>query len=75
MEASLNGCGKMLDQMNALHTTFAPQPEAEYVGHGRTTFSLHSRSINLSDFPLSSSCTQLAQSSRITRYGISTNRS
>lgn len=34
MEASLNGCGKLLDQMNALHTTFAQQPEAEYAGHG-----------------------------------------
>ncbi len=34
MEASLNGCGKLLDKMNALHTTFAQQPEAEYEGHG-----------------------------------------
>lgn len=40
MEASLNGCGKLLDKMNALHTTFAPQPEAEYAGHG--TANLHS---------------------------------
>lgn len=39
MEASLNGCGKLLDQMNALHTTFAQQPEAEYAGHGTTIFS------------------------------------
>ncbi len=34
MEASLNGCGKLLDQINTLHTTFAQQPETEYVGHG-----------------------------------------
>ena len=34
MEASLNGCGKLLDKMNALHTTFAEQPETEYKGHG-----------------------------------------
>lgn len=33
MEASLNGCGKLLDKLNALHTTFAEQPEAEYEGH------------------------------------------
>ncbi|CAF1179622.1 unnamed protein product [Adineta steineri] len=33
MEASLNGCGKLLDKMNALHTTFAQQPEKEYEGH------------------------------------------
>ncbi len=36
MEASLNGCGKLLDKINALHTTFAQQPEAEYEGHGIT---------------------------------------
>ena len=35
MEASLNGCGKLLDKINALHTTFAEQPEAEYEGHGK----------------------------------------
>lgn len=35
MEASLNGCGKLLDKMNALHTTFAEQPEQEYAGHGK----------------------------------------
>jgi len=35
MEASLNGCGKLLDKMNALHTTFAPQPEQEYEDHVR----------------------------------------
>jgi hypothetical protein len=34
MEASLNGCGKLLDKINALHTTFSQQPEAEYEGHG-----------------------------------------
>lgn len=34
MEASLNGCGKLLDKINALHTTFAEQPEQEYEGHG-----------------------------------------
>ena len=34
MEASLNGCGKLLDKINALHTTFAAQPEQEYVEHG-----------------------------------------
>ncbi|CAF0807956.1 unnamed protein product [Adineta ricciae] len=33
MEASLNGCGKLIDKMNALHTTFAEQPEKEYEGH------------------------------------------
>ncbi|CAF2398725.1 unnamed protein product [Rotaria sp. Silwood2] len=33
MEASLNGCGKLLDKINALHTTFAEQPEQEYEGH------------------------------------------
>ncbi len=36
MEASLNGCGKLLDKMNALHTTFAEQPEQEYEGHGNS---------------------------------------
>jgi len=39
MEASLNGCGKLLDKINALHTTFSQQPEAEYEGHGITNFS------------------------------------
>ena len=34
MEASLNGCGKLLDKINALHTTFAAQPEQEYEDHG-----------------------------------------
>ncbi len=34
MEASLNGCGKLLDKINTLHTTFSQQPEAEYEGHG-----------------------------------------
>ncbi|CAF3333404.1 unnamed protein product [Rotaria socialis] len=33
MEASLNGCGKLLDKINALHTTFSEQPEKEYEGH------------------------------------------
>ncbi|CAF3392807.1 unnamed protein product [Rotaria sp. Silwood1] len=33
METSLNGCGKLLDKINALHTTFAEQPEQEYEGH------------------------------------------
>jgi DNA replicative helicase MCM subunit Mcm2 (Cdc46/Mcm family) len=42
MEASLNGCGKLLDKMNALHTTFAQQPETEYRGHG-----IHNRIIHL----------------------------
>ncbi len=68
MEASLNGCGKLLDKMNALHTTFAEQPEAEYKGHG-----IHNR-IRLIDDKLflncylyfSSSCSRLAQSSNIT---------
>lgn len=35
MEASLNGCGKLLNQLNALHTTFAAQPEKEYEDHGK----------------------------------------
>jgi hypothetical protein len=34
MEASLNGCGKLLDKINALHTTFSLQPEQEYEDHG-----------------------------------------
>jgi DNA replicative helicase MCM subunit Mcm2 (Cdc46/Mcm family) len=38
MEASLNGCGKLLDKMNALHTTFAQQPEQEYEGHGKRKY-------------------------------------
>jgi hypothetical protein len=47
MEASLNGCGKLLDKINALHTTFAAQPEQEYEDHGtrcrqRTDRVLHS---------------------------------
>ena len=40
MEASLNGCGKLMDKMNALHTTFAEQPEKEYEGHGRCMYFL-----------------------------------
>ena len=40
MEASLNGCGKLLDKINALHTTFAPQPEQEYEDHGNIQFPL-----------------------------------
>ena len=40
MEASLNGCGKLLDKINALHTTFAPQPEKEYEEHGNVRFLL-----------------------------------
>lgn len=46
MEASLNGCGKLIDKMNALHTTFAEQPEKEYEGHGQQPF-LHTPQIDL----------------------------
>ena len=49
MEASLNGCGKLLDKINALHTTFAQQPETEYKGHGIYTKIIHS-SIRLFSF-------------------------
>jgi hypothetical protein len=42
MEASLNGCGKLLDKMNALHTTFAEQPEQEYEGHGNQSIFIKS---------------------------------
>jgi hypothetical protein len=47
MEASLNGCGKLLDKMNALHTTFAQQPEQEYEGHGKRKYIERSSSDHL----------------------------
>jgi len=56
MEASLNGCGKLLDKINALHTTFSQQPEAEYEGHGITKFELLKHILEFFYFHLSSSC-------------------